>query len=176
MFNCTILPKHHCDGEHIETVHIFRCAVMPQRYLVDRRIPPSKNHFVALCQPINNIELKPGEHYFSPQLPQQPSSTSASSTVVEKPASTSTLTSSMDVKKQASTSSSIFSMDVKKPSTSASSKKCEATSLNSFHLLHDCESRYSPCTTGSKEAAGCCSPCQKKATVFRYFASKEEDK
>ena len=118
MFNCTIFPKHHCDGEHMEAIHIFRCAAMPQRYLVDRRIPTSKNHFVALCQPINNIELEPGEHYFSPLLPQQPASTSTSSTVVKKPACTSTLTLSTDVKKQASTSFSTFSINVKKPSTS----------------------------------------------------------
>lgn len=122
MFNCTILPKHHCDGGHIETVHIFRCAVMPQRYLVDRRIPPSKNHFVALCQPINNIELEPGEHYFSPQLPQQPASTSTSST---------------DVKNQASTSSSTFFMDVKKPSTSTSSKnvKQQASTASTSSMI-----------------------------------------
>ena len=107
MFNCTIFPKHQCDGEH-----------MPQRYLLDGRIPTSKNHFVALCQPINNIEPEPGEHYFSPILPQQPASTSTSSTVVRKPASTSTLTLSTDVKKQAPTSFLTFSIDVKKPSTS----------------------------------------------------------
>ena len=145
---------------------------MPQRYLVDRRIPTSKNHFVALCQPINNIELEPGEHYFSPQ---QPASTSTSSTVVKKPASTSTLTLSTDVKKQASTSFSTFSIDVKKPSTSTFFQKCEATILNSLHLFHECESGHSSCTTDSKEAAGCCSWCQKQATVFRYFASEEED-
>jgi hypothetical protein len=75
MFNSTIFPKHHCDGEHIEDVNIFRCAVMPQQYLVDRHVLSIKNHFVALCQLSNNIELEPGEHYF---LPQQPASTSTS--------------------------------------------------------------------------------------------------
>ena len=55
MFNCTILPKHHCDGEHIETVHIFCCAVMSQHYLVDRRIPPSKKIILLLCVSLSTI-------------------------------------------------------------------------------------------------------------------------
>ena len=40
---------------------------MPQRYFVDQKIPSTKNHFVALCQPVK--ALQPGEHYFKPHLP-----------------------------------------------------------------------------------------------------------
>ncbi len=53
-----------------ECVRIFRCAAMPQRYLVDREIPARKNHFVALCYPTSN--LQPGDHYFVPKLPTLP--------------------------------------------------------------------------------------------------------
>jgi hypothetical protein len=75
MFNCSINPRQHVDGDVHECVHIFRCAAMLQRYLVDRVIPDRKNHFVALCHPSTN--LKPGDHYFVPKLPRQPQSTKA---------------------------------------------------------------------------------------------------
>ena len=67
MFNCTIYPRDHIHGNAIEYVHFFRCAAMPQRYLVDRRIPSTKNHFVTFCQPVK--ALQPAEHYFKPHLP-----------------------------------------------------------------------------------------------------------
>ena len=60
MFNCTVYPREHLDDDAIEYIHIFRCAAMPPRYLVDRKIPSTKNHFVALCQPGKTLE--PGEH------------------------------------------------------------------------------------------------------------------
>lgn len=68
MFNCSIKPRQPFDDSSIKNVHIFRCAAIPVRYLVDRKIPETKNHFVALCQPMKNVE--PGEHYFVPKLPQ----------------------------------------------------------------------------------------------------------
>ena len=67
MFNCTIYPRDYVHGNAIEYVYLFRCASMPQRYFVDRKIPSTKNHFVALCQPLK--ALQPGEHYFKPHLP-----------------------------------------------------------------------------------------------------------
>ena len=67
MFNCTIYPRDHIHGNAIEYVHFFRCAAVPQRYLVDRRIPSTKNHFVTLCRPVK--ALQPAEHYFKPHLP-----------------------------------------------------------------------------------------------------------
>ena len=70
MFNCSIYPRQFLDGDFLENVHIFRCAAMPQRYLVDREIPTRKNHFVTLCQPIDDVEL--GEHYFLPKFPMLP--------------------------------------------------------------------------------------------------------
>ena len=70
MFNCSIYPRQFLDGDFLENVHIFRCAAMPQRYLVDREIPTRKNHFVTLCQPIDDVE--PGEHYFLPKFPMLP--------------------------------------------------------------------------------------------------------
>ena len=48
---------------------------MPPSYLVDRKIPSTKNHFVALCQPVK--ALQPGEHYFQPHLPTLVKSTPA---------------------------------------------------------------------------------------------------
>ena len=77
MFNCTIFPRitnYVVDGA-IESIHIFRCAAMPPSYLVDRKIPSTKNHFVALCQPVK--ALQPGEHYFQPHLPTLVTSTPA---------------------------------------------------------------------------------------------------
>jgi hypothetical protein len=56
MFNCTIYPRDYLDGSTIEYVHIFRCAAMPPSYLVDRRIPSTKNHFVTLCKPITALQ------------------------------------------------------------------------------------------------------------------------
>ena len=56
MFNCSINPRQHVDGDVHECVHIFRCVAMLQRYLVDRVIPDRKNHFVALCHLSTNLE------------------------------------------------------------------------------------------------------------------------
>ena len=50
----------------IEYVHIFRCAAMPPSYLVDHRIPSTKNHFVTLCKPVK--ALQPGDHCFKAHL------------------------------------------------------------------------------------------------------------
>jgi hypothetical protein len=40
---------------------------MPPSYLVDRRIPSTKNHFVTLCKPVK--ALQPRDHYFKAHLP-----------------------------------------------------------------------------------------------------------
>ncbi len=67
MFDCTIYLRDYLHGNAIEYVHIFCCAAMPPSYLVDRRIPSTKNHFVTLCQPVK--ALQPGDHYFKTRLP-----------------------------------------------------------------------------------------------------------
>ena len=67
MYNCSINPRVFVDDGSIENIHIFRCASMPHSYLVDCKVPTKKNHFVALCRPIKNLD--PGEHYFVPKLP-----------------------------------------------------------------------------------------------------------
>jgi hypothetical protein len=41
--------------------------VVPPSYLVDRRIPSTKNHFVTFCKPVK--ALQPGDHYFKAHLP-----------------------------------------------------------------------------------------------------------
>jgi hypothetical protein len=65
MFNCTVFPRQDVDVNILEKVHIFRCAAMPQQYLVDRHMPIKKNHYVLLCQPNDDLEL--GENYFEPK-------------------------------------------------------------------------------------------------------------
>ena len=65
MFNCTVYPRQDVDVSLLDVIHIFRCAAMPQRYLVDRHIPVKKNHYVPLCQP--SVDLEPGENYFQPK-------------------------------------------------------------------------------------------------------------
>ena len=68
MFNCTIFPRNDLnDGKSNEYVHIFRCAAMPPRYLVDQKIPSTKNHFVTSCQPTKALRI--GERNFKPRLP-----------------------------------------------------------------------------------------------------------
>ena len=67
MFNCTIHPRDHIDGSEIDYLHIFRCAPMPPSFLVDRKIPSTKNHFVALCKPIKAPQ--PGDQYFKAHVP-----------------------------------------------------------------------------------------------------------
>jgi hypothetical protein len=66
MFNCTVSPRQEVDVSMLETVHIFRCAAMPTRYLADQHIPDHKNHYVVLCKPSDDLEL--GENYFKPKL------------------------------------------------------------------------------------------------------------
>ena len=65
MFNCTVYPRQDVNVSLLDVIHIFRCAAMPQRYLVDRHIPVKKNHYVPLCQP--SVNLEPGENYFQPK-------------------------------------------------------------------------------------------------------------
>ena len=65
MFNCIIYPRQDVDVSLLDVIHLFRCAAMPQRYLVDCHIPVKKNHYVPLCQP--SVDLEPGENYFQPK-------------------------------------------------------------------------------------------------------------
>ena len=69
MFNCSIHPRYWYANESAiyPGVHIFRCATMPARFLVDRKVPEVKNHFVALWKPVKDTE--PGEQYFVASFP-----------------------------------------------------------------------------------------------------------
>ena len=49
-----------------EKIHIFRCAAMPLNYLQTRKIPDTKKHYVALCQP---AVISSGQRHFKPVLP-----------------------------------------------------------------------------------------------------------
>ena len=51
MYNCTIFPRLSSSTPSDERIHLFRCALMPVCYLESMKIPESKNHYVALCQP-----------------------------------------------------------------------------------------------------------------------------
>jgi hypothetical protein len=77
MYNCTIKPRF---GQDPTIIHIFRCAALPSRYLVDRKIPELKNHFVALCLPEQSVA--PGDQYFVPHLSRP------ITTIAPRPAST----------------------------------------------------------------------------------------
>ena len=66
MFNCTIYPKYRSNND-VHNIHIFRCASMPLNFVRDRKIPSNKNHFVALCEPLNPETID--SHYFKPKFP-----------------------------------------------------------------------------------------------------------
>lgn len=65
MYNCSINPR---SGNVGENVHIFRCAALLPQYIIDRKVPALKNHYVALCLPVTSV-MEPGEQYFVPRLP-----------------------------------------------------------------------------------------------------------
>ena len=111
MYNCTINPR---VGENGEKIHIFRCASMPRHFMIDRKMPETRNNFVALCQPVKPTE--PGQQHFVPKLissrlpstgcPQCTTSTSsttaATSSSVTSPLTPSTPTSSSSVPQEVS--------------------------------------------------------------------------